>query len=63
MTMPKRIKPKPEPQKPIVALTIHNANEMTKEERRHVAEWLRMSAKQIVANGDEYAKRFIARLF
>jgi hypothetical protein len=42
-------------------LTIANASEMTKDGRARIATWLRRQADKFESEGDNYAKRFVAK--
>lgn len=48
--------------KPYAVLTINKAGALNLDERKAVAEWLRVQAKSLVARGETYNKnRFTAR--
>jgi hypothetical protein len=49
-------------EKSIAVLTIKEAGRMTAEGREELAEWLRAQADAVVAEGEQYADRFRARL-
>ena len=42
-------------------LTLKGAGEWTPEGRRHIAEWLRQKARDLVKDGHNYSPRFRAR--
>lgn len=45
----------------VAVLTLKGAGEMTKRERKQVAQWLRKQADALESSGDNYASRFRAR--
>ena len=42
-------------------LTIKDAARMTPKGRKEIAQWLRIQAKNVERDGEEYARRFTAR--
>jgi hypothetical protein len=42
-------------------LTIYDASGMTPVERKMLAVWLRLQAKELIKDGSRYSTRFIAR--
>jgi len=51
------------PASALARLTIKGADRMSPARRRDIAAWLRECAKHLVANGDNYSARFVARYF
>jgi hypothetical protein len=56
-----RFYPLNKPQKTGAFLTIRKAAMMTPSGRRMIAEWLRKQVRHLLKDGDNYAKRFVAR--
>lgn len=48
-------------EKALATLTVKDAGEMSDEERKQIAEWLRLRASDLVLNGYNYSKRFRGR--
>lgn len=47
----------------IASFSVKRAGEMTKEERKEVATWLKGEASKLMKFGKDYSKRFTARFF
>jgi hypothetical protein len=56
-----RFYPLDKPQETGAFLTIRKAARMTPAGRRMIAEWLRKQGRHLLKDGDNYAKRFVAR--
>lgn len=56
-------KPSDRQYKTVATVLIHNADRMTYENRKVLANWLRTQAKGLEVDGGLYAPRFRARFF
>jgi len=48
-------------EKSAAIITIHDAPNMTRRGRKHIAAWLRRQAEFLEQDGDKFSKRFTAR--
>ncbi len=49
--------------KPIASIQIYKAHEMTKAQRREIAQWMKRQSEELVREGDNYSTRFKAAFY